>query len=199
MGLFDRWKKAQKANTQSTTPRTAASAGAQKTAQSFYTDCVEVFHNEAMKNGFAKRGVIFIPELIPMGEKAVLAFLQDQFFAFEFGNNPAQYYYVILSLAIQAGIAFGEKWHLDFSGLKNGYVDQMIEEGPADEANRILTDTIGLVGNQQQNEFYQKIYEKWIECHEPYWALSDPRQYTFNAMLAGYQLGISMILEKYGL
>ena len=28
--------------------------------------------------------------------------------------------------------------------------------------------------------------------------MADPRDYTFKAMIAAYQLGVSMILEKYG-
>ena len=103
-----------------------------------------------------------------------------------------------MALSLQTGICFGEKWHKNFEGLKTGYVDEIIKVGPADDANAILAETIGINGNEEQNAFYQKIYEKWIHCHEPYWALEDPRQYTFRAMVAAYQLGISMVLEKYG-
>lgn len=190
MGLFDRLKKNQK--------KDSTESVQIKNVQSFYTDCLKTFHDEAMANGFANRGLIFIPELMPMGEKAVLAYLQDMFFTMEFGQNPTQYYYVIMSLSLQTGICFGEKWHKDFAGLKAGYVDEIIKVGPADDANAILAETIGINGNEEQNAFYQKIYEKWIHCHEPYWALNDPRQYTFRAMVAAYQLGISMVLEKYG-
>ena len=45
---------------------------------------------------------------------------------------------------------------------------------------------------------YFSIFDKWMELHEPYWKLADPRQYTFDATLAAYQLGVSVILEKYG-
>lgn len=190
MGLFDKIKRVKSNN--------SGEAFQIKNAQGFYTDCVKAFHDEAMANGLATRGLIFIPELIPMGEKAILAYLQDMFFTMEFGQNPTQYYYVIMALSLQTGICFGEKWHKDFAGLKNGYVEEIIQTGPADDANIILEETIGISGNQEQNELYQKIYEKWIHCHEPYWKLEDPRQYTFRAMLAAYQLGISMILEKYG-
>ena len=44
----------------------------------------------------------------------------------EFGKNPTQYYYVIMSLSLQTGICFGEKWHKNFEGLKTGYVDEII-------------------------------------------------------------------------
>ena len=86
----------------------------------------------------------------------------------------------------------------DFAGLKSGYVDEIIKVGPADDANVIMSETIGISGNQEQNALYQKINEKWIKCHDPYWTLEGPRQYTFRAMVAAYQLGVSMILEKYG-
>ena len=134
-----------------------------------------------------------------MGEKAVLVYLQDVYFTMEFGQNPLQYYYVITMLSFLTGICFGEKWHKDFACLNNGYVDEIIKAGPADDANIILSEKIGLLNNEQQNDFYQKIYEKWLECHELYWELEDPREYTFSAMVAAYQLGVSMILEKYGL
>ena len=50
----------------------------------------------------------------------------------EFNGNPQVYYYVIMSLSLQAGIVFAEKWHSDFPALKSGYVDDIIAEGPAD-------------------------------------------------------------------
>jgi hypothetical protein len=164
---------------------------------SFYTECVADYHKVAKSLGYANRDLIFIPELIPFGQKTVLAFLQDNFFQMEFGNNPQQYYFVIMALSLQAGIVFADKWHSDFSALKNGYVDQIIEEGPADTAEVLLKNEIGL-NKEQANQFYGKIFQRWLSLHEPYWKLSDPREYTFMAMLASYQLGISMILEKYG-
>lgn len=75
-------------------------------------------------------------------------------------------------------------------------MDNIIKAGPADDANVISAETIGIMDNQEQNTLYQKICEKWIQCREPYWALEDSRQYTFRAMVVAYQLGISMVLEK---
>lgn len=57
---------------------------------------------------------------------------------------------------------------------------------------------LGLTDNEKENAFYRVIFERWMAMHEPYWKLSDPRDYTFKAMVAAYQLGVSMILEKYG-
>lgn len=192
MGLFDKYKKKQRqAATTSSSTRTASPE------MRFYNDCVEDFHKAALRKGFVNRGVIFIPELIPFGEKIVLAFLEDRSFQMQFGDNPQLYYYVIMSLSLQAGIVFAEKWHSDYSALKSGYANQIIEEGPADACKPFLAQ-LGLTDSEKENDFYYAIFERWLVMNEPYWKLSDPRNYTFNAMVAAYQLGISMILEKLG-
>ena len=169
-----------------------------KSSKDFYAECVEDFHKEANKHGVATRGLIFIPELIPLGEKTILAFLKDPFFQMQTGGNPQAYYYLIMALSIDAGIAYATKWHEDFSALSR-YVDQIIYEGPADDANILLEKHFPKeVSANQGNPFFQKIYPRWLAMHEPYWKLDDPREYTFKAMLAAYQLGVSMTLEKYG-
>lgn len=193
MGLFNFGKKKEAPKKAPTQQSTGIS-----NAQSFYTDCVTDFHNEAAKYGVATKGMIFIPELLPLGQKTVLAYLQDSFFQMQFGNNPQMYYYFIFSLSVDAGMCFAAKWHEDFAGL-NRYVDRIIEEGAADEANLLMQRHLpkALFANQG-NEFFQKIFPRWLAMHDPYWKLKDPREYTFNAMLAGYQLGVSIILEKLG-
>ena len=166
-------------------------------AVKFYNDCVAEYHKVAQEHGFATKGVIFIPELIPIGEKTILALLQDWFFQMQFRDDVQTYYYVIMSLALQAGIVFAAKWHSGFPALQSGYVDQIIEEGPADACKPLLR-ILGLSDAEKENAFYRVVYERWMDLHEPYWKLNDPREYTFKATLAAYQLGVSMLLEKYG-
>ena len=163
----------------------------------FYNDCVADYHKAAMEKGMAERGVIFIPELLPIGEKTVLAFLKDPFFQMEFGNNPQMYYYVIMSLSLQAGMVFAAKWHDNYSELTDSYINEIIEDGPAEACKPFLRE-LGLNSTEKENAFYRVVFERWLANHKPYWELSDPRQYTFRATLAAYQLGISMILCKYG-
>jgi len=169
-----------------------------KKPSDFYTLCVEDYHRTLKEMGYANRGLIFIPELIPMGNKAVLAYLKDPFFKAEVGGNVTQYYYLICSLSFMTGVAYAEKWHSNFAALKAGFVDQVIADGPADYAIPILEKELHLSSDQQSEKLYSIIFDRWLILHEPYWKLSDPREYTFNAMLAAYQAGISVILEKHG-
>lgn len=166
-------------------------------AQEFFKLCIMDFHARAGQEDYATKGLIFIPELMPMGQQSVLAFLNDSFFKMQFGSNPQTYYYVIMSLCVQTGIVYAAKWHEDFSELKNGYVDKIIAEGPAEEAQPITKKQFGW-DRDKENAFYNMIYQRWLSLHEPYWDLDNPREYTFNAMVAAYQLGVSMILEKLG-
>ena len=184
MGLFSFGKKKQKMSTNG--------------PEQFYTDCVETYHSALKAKGYANHGLIFIPELIPVGKKAVMAYLQDPFFRMEMGDNVAQYYYFICLLSYMTGVVYADKWHTDYNGLKTGFADQIIEEGPSDYAQPLLQAELGLTAEKQAEELFATVFKKWLEMHEPYWALSDARDYTFNAMMAAYQAGISTLLEKYG-
>lgn len=165
---------------------------------SFYEDCLEIFHNEANKYGVANKGVIFIPELIERGEQTILAFLNDSFFKMQFGDNAELYYYLIFALTVEAGMIYANKWYEDYSTLDE-YVKKIISAGPADEANILLDKLFEKdISENQGNSFFQKIYPKWLECLSSYWNIADPRAYIMKAYLAAYQLGISMVLEKYG-
>lgn len=169
-----------------------------KDPDKFYADCVKAFHDKAMMSDVANRGLIFIPELIEPGKKIILEYLNDPFFQAQCKNNSQQYYYLIMSLIIESGICLATMWHESFSCLER-YIEDVIENGPAEDANTIMNkyfskDVIG----DQGNKFFKEIFESWLEMHEPYWNLDDSREYTVNAMVAAYQLGVSMILEKLG-
>ena len=69
--------------------------------------------------------------------------------------------------------------------------------GLADDSRPLLKMS-NLDDPEIENAFYRSIFDLWLKMHEPYWDLKDPREYTFKAMLAAYQLGISMILVKFG-
>lgn len=163
--------------------------------QVFYSDCIEAFHREAQKYGVANRGVLIVPELLPRGEKVVLSFLQDSHYQSICNNNATMYYYLMFSLSIQAGIVLANAWNIEPDALDECEAEIIID-GPADKANELLEELFDKsISADQGNGFYQRIFPIWLKQHEPYWKLSDPRDYTYNALLAAYQLGVSMMLE----
>ena len=166
--------------------------------EDFLNKCIDEFGRAATNAGYMKN-IVFIPELVPMGEKVVLSFLQDNFFQMEFGDNPLQYYYVINTLCLQAGVVAADMWHQDFDKLKGGFLDEIIAKGPAEYAKPIFQKEFELDSDGDAGEkLYSKVFEKWIELHQPAWELDDPRDYTFAAIHASYLTGVSMILSKYG-
>ena len=108
------------------------------------------------------------------------------------------FYYAVMSMSLQAGLVLAEQWRRDFSHISDR-VEEIITQGPADNAIRILALMFpSNIYRNQGNDFFRKVFEAWSELNEPYWSLSDPRQYTFKSLLAAYQLGVSMLLDLFG-
>ena len=63
----------------------------------------------------------------------------------------------IMALSLQAGMVFGVKWHENYSALQTGYVDQIIEEGPADACKPLLRQ-LGLTDNEKENAFLPRYF-----------------------------------------
>lgn len=163
----------------------------------FYQQCLKKYHDTAATMGVANQGLIFIPELLEKGEKTVLSFLNDAFFQAELGDNPTMYYYVINSFCMQAGIIYADQWHENYKHLDEK-VEETLRIGPADIVQPILDEHFPEIAHNCGEALGNAIFNNWLELHEPYWALEDPRKYTFYATLASFQLGISMMLDKYG-
>lgn len=164
----------------------------------FYTVSCEKFHDMAnLGLELTPRGVIFVPELIRIGGETILAWLQDPAFQQRFGHSVETYYYVLAVRSFEAGLVFGDKWHHQVSALKSGFVEEVIKGDINDYVNPII-DNVMHMDEYTQASFYKDIFDCWTELHAPYWKLRDPRDYTFNLLLAAYQLGVSVILTKYG-
>ena len=178
--------------------RSGNSNGSASTPEQFYSLCVKEFHEKAKSVDVAKKGVILIPELMKPGEKIVLGFLNDGFLQQEFAGNPAMFYYSVFMFCLDSGIAVANKWHKDVSSV-DSYVDALLILGPADDANKLLQANFPkAISENQGNKFANLIFSRWAELVNPYVSMKDPRQYYFSALLAGYQLGVSMMLEKLG-
>ena len=70
----------------------------------FYAISCEKFHKMAnLGLELTPRGLILVPELLPIGERIILALLQDPAIQRRCGNNPETYYYVITAHSFDAG------------------------------------------------------------------------------------------------
>ena len=49
---------------------------------------------------------------------------------------------------------------------------------------------------EKANLFYSKMFEKWVDALTPYWNLEEPWEYATKAMIAAFQLGVSMLEER---
>ena len=165
----------------------------------FYIDCAKAYHDTAKQSGYVQNDMVHIPALLPIGQKTTLAFLQDSFLQSEFSHDPETYYYVVMTFVLQCGIIFADKWHSSMDHLKNTeFVVQVIKDGPWDYAAPILKEKLKIT-EDNFNLFCRHIYDDWLRMLEPYWSQQDPRDYTFHATLAAFQLGVSTILDQYGI
>ena len=166
---------------------------------SFYNDCVAALLEEAKKHDLCEDGIICIPELLSLGREAILAFLNEKKYIDQYGNNPRIYYYVLMNVTINAGIVLAYKWHTDAESLSN-YFDNIVKDGPEKEASAIRTEKFSKkLAYKQGHPFFLDIYSRWTAMTTPYWELPDPQPYIFDALVAAYQLGVSMVLNRFAI
>lgn len=186
MSLFDKLRK----------QKSASAGNTVGTPSAFYAECVEEYHKAAKDLGRAKGGTILIPELLPYGEQAVLALLRNDELRGQF-KNPVVYYGVLVTLSIELGVVMAKKWHEDFKGLNSSYIQSVFNDNISVVCNPIMEE-LGFAGEDAKGDFYNAIFERWLKLHDPYWSLADPRDFTFAATLAAYQLGVSVFLYENG-
>lgn len=168
--------------------------------ETFFAESTKEFHDELKAKGHNTSKIIAIPELLPLGEKAILYYLKTPFVQMLTGNDPARYYFYMTNLAFTTGINYGNKWHEDYEELKNSYaVTAMVEGGHLEAAIDILFKTLNY-NEKKKNKLFAQVSDIWSEMVEPYWNLpeNEAKAYIFQALLAAYQAGVSLILIKYG-
>ena len=163
----------------------------------FYNECVQQFHTAARNRGLANKGVIFIPELMSYGEDIVLRYLQDNYYSSQFADKPEDYYHLMMILSIQAGMLFAMQWHLDYDAVKSGFVEKVYRSNTWSTVQNIFSVDFNMNQNQM-NDFFRQMFDIWQDLHAPYWQLADPRDYTFRSLVAAFQLGVSLMLDKLG-
>ena len=160
----------------------------------FAQACLQEYLRIVNEYSYATKGPVVVPELLQYGMSYEMRILNDHHYISEYGNNPVQYYYVIFQLSLVCGFIAGKTWHLNF-----GDFNSVMEEAYYNNSKYMKDIYLDLdLDKETFSEILDKLYNKLLELHKPYWDLNDPREYTFNALFAAYQLGVSMILNKFG-
>lgn len=166
------------------------------TPNAFFNNCVDDFHQCLRDSEMLDTGVIFIPELMSFGQKAILAYLTDNSLIMEYGSNPALLYTVINTFTFHTGVAFALKWNEGLAELNDSYED-IIKRGPAFISEPFIKEEFDF-DQKTLNNFNSYLNQLWLGEMEPYKALSDSKPYIFSALMASYQLGISLALSRLG-
>ena len=164
-----------------------------------HDECVIAVHDEAERLGIVMKGPAIVPDLLPLGRRAVSEYMSDRFLILEYEDHPEDYNFMIMCAAADFGIVLADRWYRDRNELEEFSAD-LINRGPVKEAwaivSRKFSDDIMKDGAE---EFLGCIFAKLSEMNSAVPESPDKRAYTFTSMLAVFQLGISVILEKYGL
>ncbi len=158
----------------------------------FYSQCLEEFHACAAEAGLAKRGVIYAPDLMPMGEKAVTSYYGDAALAAGFAADPTGYYYTVCSSCLQCGVLFASLYASDPLALTDAYVDTVISMDPWQLAERHVKERLRM--NREGMELFSAgVFDRWIDLVEPYYEKPESAVCIYYATLAMFQLGVSLI------
>ena len=168
-----------------------------KTPQEFYIECVEKYHQVGYKHNLLKEPKqIFVPELLQKGNEVVLGFLKNESLKRQYQNqSPEDYYNRLSGLILQMSLVFATTWHSDFELFnKLDTYDPTI----LDPTANIITNDLRITIDDFRS-LMRDVFNEWLTLHEPYWQLNDCRAYTLNDFLGIWQLGVSMVLNSYGM
>lgn len=161
----------------------------------FTAHCCEEFNNLAIDKQIVKGDIAFVPELVPLGEKAVLEIMSCPTIQEEYGDNPMLFYYVVLQYAFKTGILLGARWELNFESLTAESYKEEVAHALNGEAEKLLSE-MGLDSDEKHDAFFVALHKKWHELTMPYTQLEDQRYYISGSIFAAFQLGITTILDN---
>ena len=174
----------------------------------FYNTCVKKFHETGMKNNYINSSELFLSDIIVEGRKHVLDILKDDYFRSEYGSQPMQYYFMVVSFYFQAGMADAVLFVRDRKNFNDKkFMKKMMEEGPFKTVKPEL-ENMGL-SEEKLAEIIRNIFFDWYGLMTEYFQnLPDEdkkkdedgkpglRDYVFNACLASCQFGITLVLNR---
>ncbi len=161
----------------------------------YYQQCLQELHEAAAARGYAERGAVIAPDLLPFGAKAVEKYYGDPILAAELAADPTQYYYTVSCFCLQCGILFASLYDSDPLALTEGYVDAVTSMDPWQFAEPAARERLDL-DLDAMNLLCAAVFDRWVDLVEPYYRTPEGSDCIYYATLAMYQLGISLVAGR---
>jgi len=164
----------------------------------FAKDCAEAFVAVARQYALGEKGVVYVPALTRKSEAAVVELLKLRGYIKAYGDQPMLYYYHILSLSFAMGVILGMLWFNKREAFEDKNILKDILGNPQTSPHDLAFGTLGQFGvtGDVYNDLMKNVWEKFLELHEPYWHLKDPRDYTMSGFFGAFLMGSSVVLAK---
>ncbi len=170
-----------------------------KTANEFYTDCLNGFVATAQRFGYANSGPRGNETLARRANQSVRELLKYKELIKLFGKDPMMYYYYINGLAFAMGIVLAMLQLNAKEKFDDKNLIPMIVNDPETSAHDLAFHAMQQFGMQPEiyNQLVQELYKTFTDLHEPYWQAKEPRDYTLSAFYASFMTGCSISIERY--
>ena len=170
-----------------------------KTANEFYTDCLDGFVKTAQGFGYANSGPRGNEALVKCANKSVRELLKYKGLIKLFGNDPMTYYYYINGLSFAMGIVLATLQLNAKEKFEEKGLIPLIVNDPETSAHDLAYHTMQQYGMSPEvyNQLVQELYKTFVTLHEPYWQAKEPRDYTLSAFYASFMTGCSIAIERF--
>lgn len=165
------------------------------TIDDFYLEALKNLHDSAKELGYATGGMVHVADLTEYGQKFLLRLLNDEIFRQKFGLDAVSYYFNIGVYAFSAGVFYANVWDTNADELKDDQLPYIMEN----DVFGLATEILKLENTAEFEEFLNRIFDDWLEIMEPYWDMTESRDYIFRGLLIFYQMGISHRLAHMGI
>lgn len=165
--------------------------------EKFYRQCLQDLHEEAAMHGSARGGMVYAPDLLPFGERAVTAYYGNPLLAAELAADPLRYYYTLNRFCLQCGILFASLYESDPLALTDGYVSMVTAMDPQQLAERHIRERLHLAP-EAFDLLCRSVFDRWVGLVAPHEDGEEASDCIYYASLAVYQLGISMVAGAAG-
>lgn len=162
----------------------------------FLAACIYDFHKAVYPHGLAQNGAVIVRELLPVGRCAVQSYYESDDLRAEFEGYSDVHEDFMVMLSIDLGLVVGAFWYADRDifdilawrainampiSAAEGLIDALYDQPIMDDSGAPLFDLI---------------FERFTAMLEPYRSMPNAHNYVICALLAAFQLGLTLMFER---